>query len=135
MKILLDTHILIWALSGQTSLLESSVADMISDPENIICYSAASIWEVVIKNSIKPGQMGIDSDMLVKLCDAAQYRQLPIIREHALGIPSLQWDGAPFTHKDPFDRLLIAQARIEGMRLVTHDRKLSFYREPCVFLV
>ncbi|MCR4906450.1 MAG: type II toxin-antitoxin system VapC family toxin [Clostridiales bacterium] len=135
MRYLLDTHILIWALSGEEGLMPPEVAQMIDAPENEICFSSVSIWEVAIKNTVRPGQMGVKADTLARLCGKAGIRELPMTSRHALTVTSLaRPDDAP-THKDPFDRMLIAQAKSEGMVLVTHDKKLKDYGEPCVMMV
>ena len=135
MRYLLDTHILIWALSGTEGLLTRDVAEMIDAPENEICYSPVSIWEVSIKNAVRPGQTGVTADALARLCAKAGMRELPMTTRHALAVSSLSRpEGAP-AHKDPFDRMLIVQAKEEGMLLITHDGKLADYGEPCVMLV
>ena len=135
MRYLLDTHILIWALSGTEGLLTRDIAEMIDAPENEICYSPISIWEVSIKNAVRPGQTGVTADALARLCVKAGMRELPMTTRHALAVSDLSRpEGAP-AHKDPFDRMLIAQAKEEGMLLVKHDGKLADYGESCVMLV
>ncbi len=135
MRYLLDTHILIWALSGEEGLLPPDVAEMIDAPENEIFYSSVSIWEVAIKNLVRPGQTGVTADALTRLCGKARIRELPMTSRHAVTVMSLvRPDDAP-SHKDSFDRMLIAQAKSEEIMLITHDRKLKDYRESCVMMV
>ena len=135
MKYLLDTHILIWCLSDQSDLLPKEIVEIIDDPKNEIFYSAASVWEVTIKYSIKPDQIGVSPENLVKLCDKAGLKSLPIINEHAIAVKTLKRsDDAP-RHKDPFDRLLIAQAKSEGMILITQDPLLDGYHERCILTI
>lgn len=135
MRYLLDTHILIWTLSGKEGLLPRNVAEMIDAPENEICYSSVSIWEVAIKNAVRPGQTGVSADTLARLCDKVGMREVPMTSRHALTVSTLSRSEDAPAHKDPFDRMLIAQAKAEGMLLVTHDVKLKDYGETCVMLV
>lgn len=135
MRFLLDTHILVWALSGESSLLSDEVIGLINDRNNEIYYSAASVWETAIKNKVRPGQMGITELDMIRFCDRSDYRQLAITREHAAAVSTLHLqDNAP-RHKDPFDMLLLAQAKYENMRLISHDEKLKYYNEPCLMLM
>lgn len=135
MRYLLDTHILIWALSGAEGFLPQTVAEMIDAPENEIFFSPVSIWEVAIKNMVRPGQVGVTAETLARLCGKAGIREVPMTSRHALTVESLSRPEDAPPHKDPFDRMLIAQAKAEGMRLITHDGKLEDYGESCVLKV
>jgi PIN domain nuclease of toxin-antitoxin system len=123
-KLLLDTHVLLWA-AGQPEKLSESARSLLRAPENSLFFSAASIWEVVIKRSLGRTDFKVDPSRLRKLLVAHGYAELPVTAEHVLRIETL-----PMLHKDPFDRLLIAQAREEGMQLLTVDASILLYGEP-----
>ncbi|MFH1981106.1 MAG: type II toxin-antitoxin system VapC family toxin [Pseudomonadota bacterium] len=123
MKLLLDTHILLWA-AGQSEKLSESIRSLLSAPENSLNFSAANIWEIVIKLGLGREDFKVDPYRLRKMLVVHGYTELPITAEHALMVDTL-----PLLHKDPFDRLLIAQARSEGMLLVTADTAVAQYQE------
>ncbi|MBQ3708000.1 MAG: type II toxin-antitoxin system VapC family toxin [Clostridia bacterium] len=134
MKILLDTHILLWALSGDPRLPERA-AEEIGSPENTIAYSVASLWEVETKHLAHPDKMAWGGDFLDFWCREAGYQPLEIRAEHISRLKDLRRpDDAP-PHKDPFDRMLICQAEEEGMMLLTHDALLAQYDAPCILPV
>jgi PIN domain nuclease of toxin-antitoxin system len=115
MKLLLDTHIVLWA-AGQPEKLSESARTLLTAPENILFFSAASIWEIVIKRGLGRDDFKVDPHRLRKMLVTHGYTELPVTAEHALKVETL-----PMLHKDPFDRLLLAQARAEGMLLLTID--------------
>ena len=119
MKILLDTHILIWAAAGT---LPKEVVPYIADPGNILFFSAVNVWETVIKKGLGRPDFQIDPYALYRGCLDNGYNELDITSRHVMATGEL-----PQIHKDPFDRLLLAQARIEGAYLLTSDKKLSSY--------
>ncbi len=123
MKLLLDTHVLLWA-AGNPDRLSKSAFRLLSSPENSLFFSAASLWEIVIKLSLGRKDFQVDPYRLRKELVAHGYSELPIMAEHALRVHSL-----PPLHKDPFDRMLIAQARSEGLLLVTADYRVAQYGE------
>lgn len=123
MKLLLDTPILLWA-AGQPEKLSESTRILLTSSENSLFFSAASIWEVVIKLGLGREDFKVDPYRLRKMLVVHGYAELPVTAEHALKVDSL-----PLLHKDPFDRLLLAQARAEGMVLVTGDAAVSQYQE------
>jgi PIN domain nuclease of toxin-antitoxin system len=127
-RILLDTHIILWAVTDSPKLPESA-RKMILDERNRIYFSSASIWEVAIKHAMAPEQMPVSSQDLLQYAGQSGYEELPVSAEHAVTVETL-----PPVHKDPFDRILVAQAVAEPMRLLTHDRLLSKY-SSCVFPV
>ncbi len=115
MKLLIDTHVLIWAASNSPRL--SSIArDLISDPDNEKTFSAASIWEVAIKSGLGREDFRVDAAALRAGLLENAYRELTVTSAHAILTSSL-----PSIHKDPFDRILIAQAAAEGFTLLTAD--------------
>ncbi len=130
MRLLLDTHILLWAAGAgpdATDLGEMPKAaeELIVDPANEMVFSAASIWEVAIKASLGRSDFRADAYMLRRGLLDNGYEELPITGGHAAAVSQL-----PPIHKDPFDRLLIAQATAEGLTLLTADALLSSYPGP-----
>lgn len=123
MRLLLDTHILLW-LAGDPEKLSESARTLLTTPENLQFFSPASIWEIVIKLGLGRDDFKVDPFRLRKMLITHGYVELPVTAEHALNVFSL-----PPLHKDPFDRLLLAQARTEGMLLITGDTNVSQYRE------
>jgi PIN domain nuclease of toxin-antitoxin system len=121
MRILLDTHILLWAAAGSPALSEQARQVLVSDATELY-FSAASIWEVAIKTSLGRADFSVDPRQLRRGLLSNGYLELPVTGEHAIEVGSL-----PDVHKDPFDRILIAQSRVEGMRLVTADKLVAQY--------
>ena len=131
MKYLLDSHVLIWALFSDEKLARKAF-DIINSRDNEIYYSAASIWEIGMKHAKAPEKMPVSGKVLMECSEQAGMLSLPIIQEHAAAVNELRRkDGEP-PHNDPFDKMLIAQAKCENMILLTHDRLLSGYGEDCV---
>ena len=134
MRYLLDTHILFWSMSDEDKLSEQ-VLSMVNDPENEIMFSSASVWEVVIKHDKNPAGMPVGGQEFLEGCLEAGFMPLPIENHHVLAVSTLiRREGEP-PHNDPFDRILIAQAKSEGVTLITHDRLLEGYGEKCVLKV
>ena len=122
MRLLLDTHVAIWALS-RPHRLSSKIEAMIADGQNAIFISVVGIWEIAIKSSLnRISAPDLDAASLADLCARAAFKILPVTTGHALAVTSL-----PPLHADPFDRLMIAQAKVEPMRLVTHDKVVAAY--------
>jgi PIN domain nuclease of toxin-antitoxin system len=122
-NLLLDTHIILWA-AGQPEKLSESARSLLMESENVLFFSAASIWEIVIKRGLGREDFKVNPRRLRKMLIAHGYIELPVTSEHAFTVEML-----PLLHKDPFDRLLIAQARTEGMLLLTADASVSQYQE------
>ncbi|WP_288348886.1 type II toxin-antitoxin system VapC family toxin [uncultured Thalassospira sp.] len=124
MKLLLDTHLILWAAKGGQQL--SPVAEkMISAPENELLFSPVSVWEMTIKNGLKRSDFKVNTRLIRRGMLDNGYCELPMTSEHALAVDTL-----PDIHKDPFDRILIAQAKSEGILLLTADTLLEQYGEP-----
>lgn len=136
MKILLDTHIAIWVHTN-TKLLSKKALDIILNPTNTIFYSAVNVWETQVKYLKDSTTFPLSGDRLHELCIQAGMQCLPIKPTHALVLKTLRYNdaAAPRPHKDPFDRMLICQAKAETMLLLTHDELLPHYNEPCVVAV
>ena len=121
MKLLLDTHILLWS-AGQPDKLSDKARSLLLDTSNVLFFSAASIWEIVIKRGLGRDDFRVDPLRLRKQLVINDYEEIGVSSDHAIAVDIL--DGL---HKDPFDRILIAQARTEGMLLVTSDFQISQY--------
>jgi PIN domain nuclease of toxin-antitoxin system len=125
MKLLLDTHLLLWA-AGEPERLSRAARSLLVARANSLVFSAASIWEIVIKAGLGRPDFQVEPQRLRQELLLHGYEELPISGEHALALRTL-----PALHKDPFDRILFAQARCEGMTLVTADRDIAAYGPPC----
>jgi PIN domain nuclease of toxin-antitoxin system len=123
-KLLLDTQLLLWA-AAEPKRLPAATRRMIDDPRNQPVYSAASLWEVAIKSGLGRGDFRADARLLRRGLLDNGYDELAITGEHAVAIGNL-----PPIHKDPFDRMLIAQSAIEGILLLTADPVVAQYPGP-----
>lgn len=124
MKLLLDTHILLWA-AGMPERLPPVARDLIEDPGNALIFSVASLWETAIKRGLGRDDFQADPRLLRRGLLDNGYAELVITSEHVVSIDSL-----PRLHRDPFDRLLIAQATVEGITLLTADPRIADYPGP-----
>ena len=124
MKLLLDTHLLLWA-AHDSKRLTKVARSLIESSENELVFSAASFWEITIKQNLGRQDFLVDARLLRRGLLDNGYDELPITSEHAINTGQLA-----HTHKDPFDRILLAQAMVEGITLVTNDRKLAGYPGP-----
>ncbi len=124
MKLLLDTHVLVWA-AGEPDKLSDEALRLIEAPDNELFFSAASLWEIAIKSSLGRSDFAEDARVLRRGLLDNGYSELPVVSEHAVAIV-----GLPPIHKDPFDRILIAQAMIEGITLLTADGIVAQYAGP-----
>jgi PIN domain nuclease of toxin-antitoxin system len=124
MKLLLDTHMLLWAAAGT---LPKKAEKMVISENNTLYFSPASIWEIVIKKKLR--DFKIDPEVLRRGLLDNHYQELPITSLHTLAINDL-----PQIHQDPFDRILLAQAKAEGISLLTSDRVLRGYPGPVIFI-
>lgn len=134
MKLLLDTHIILWALDDNPKLSEQAKA-MIMDVDNDVYYSSASVWETTIKYMSKPDRIRLSGSKLSELCRKMGYKMLPITDKHVGELETLMFQNEHQVHNDPFDRIMLAQAKADGMMFITHDSKIAFYNEPCVITV
>jgi PIN domain nuclease of toxin-antitoxin system len=124
MKLLLDTHLLLWA-AGEPDRLSAEARSLIDNPENELLFSAASLWEVAIKRGLGRRDLKVDARLLRRGLLDNGYGELPIISDHVVAIESL-----PTLHKDPFDRVLVAQATVECVTLLTTDSLVAQYPGP-----
>ena len=121
MKLLLDTHIILWAAQGAEQLTSKAKA-LIEDPENQLYFSAASLWEISIKNKLGRADFKVDLAVLRRNLLDNGFEEIAINSAHAIGV-----DALPNIHKDPFDRMLIAQTVVEGVTLMTADSAVAEY--------
>lgn len=121
MRLLLDTHVALWAIADSRALPARARA-LLLDPTNEVYASAASIWEIAIKHGLDRGAMPISAPDALSCFRQAGFHFLAITPEHAARVEAL-----PPYHRDPFDRILVAQALTEPLRLVTHDRVIASY--------
>jgi len=126
MKLLLDTHLLLWAASGT---LPQKAKELIMNEENILLFSAASIWEIVIKNGLGRQDFQVDTYMLHNGLLNNGYIEIAIDSYHSLSTGKL-----PLIHKDPFDRILVAQAQAEKATLLTCDKILTDYACSVIYI-
>jgi PIN domain nuclease of toxin-antitoxin system len=131
LRLLLDTHIALWAIAGDPKLPPKARA-LISDAANFVAVSAASVWEIAIKHALARGRqndMPISGTQALKYFRAAGYELLPVTATHAAAVERLR-----ARHNDPFDRLLVAQALSEPLTLLTHDKKMADYSEAVILV-
>ena len=128
MNLLLDTHIALWAITDDPKLSQLA-RGLIASPDNFVWVSSASIWEIAIKRALGRGDMPVSSQQALEFFKQSGYRNLPIDAAHATAVESL-----PAHHQDPFDRILVAQALIEPMRLITHDAVVARYSDTIILV-
>lgn len=128
MNILLDTHIALWAIADSPKL-SAAARELILAPRSTLYVSTASIWEIGIKFALQRGDMPLSGQAALNYFRRAGYRILPVEAEHAVAVESL-----PLHHQDPFDRLLVAQALNEPLRLITHDQQVARYSDTIVLV-
>ena len=115
--------------------MSEDVRALLENEDNAVYYSMASVWEVAIKRIIHPDQMPMDEEVFVSLCEESGLERLDIRLPHIFALKELTRQEAAPRHNDPFDRLLLAQAKTEGFRFMTHDRLIAGYNEPCVMTI
>lgn len=134
MKLLLDTHILLWTLADDARLPEKA-RKLLENEENDIYYSIASIWEIQMKCLAHPEQMDFTAEQVSRYCKESGFYKLPVREAHIFYLKELKRvENAP-PHKDPFDRIMVCQAAVENMLFVTHDHLIPGYNEPCIYAV
>ena len=126
MKYLLDTHIILWA-GFDVKRLSRKAKSILENPENALYFSPVSLWEISIKHEKHPEQMAITSERVREIAVKMGFIELPVRSRHGVDIANL-----PGIHNDPFDRMLITQARSDGLYLLSHDDKVIAYGEPVV---
>ena len=124
MQVLLDTHLLVWAM-GEPERLDPALVHLLEDPMNTPVFSVASLWELVIKRGLDRPDFRLEPPLLRQALLEAGWRELPVEAHHVLVVGQL-----PALHRDPFDRLLLAQAQADGLLLITADQQLAQYPGP-----
>ncbi len=124
MRLLLDTHLILWAAYEPTRLSEE-VRSLINDDRHVPVFSAASMWEVTIKAGLGRADFTVDPRILRRGLLENEWEELPISSAHSVAVADL-----PAVHQDPFDRILVAQARVEGIALLTSDPLVAEYGSP-----
>lgn len=124
MKLLLDTHLLLW-VSAHSKRLSVPARTMLAEPQNELLFSSASIWEIAIKRVLGRDDFEVDPRSLRRALLDNRYQELPVTGSHAVAT-----DLLPPIHKDPFDRILVAQATVEGITLLTADSVVARYPGP-----
>ena len=128
MNLLLDTHVALWAITDNPKLPQKA-RDLITSPKSTVWVSVASVWEIAIKHGLGRGDMPVSSQDAARYFQESGYRFLPIEAEHAIAVAEL-----PAHHHDPFDRILVAQALVEPMRLMTHDQQVARYSDTTILI-
>ncbi|GAB4058205.1 type II toxin-antitoxin system VapC family toxin [Uliginosibacterium sediminicola] len=126
MNLLLDTHVALWAIADSPKLPHKA-RELIASPKTNVWISVASIWEIAIKHSLGRGDMPVSGKDALRYFAESGYRSLSLEPEHAVAVEDL-----PAHHSDPFDRILIAQALVEPMRLMTHDALVARYSDTII---
>lgn len=127
MRILLDTHVAIWAASDSRKL-PAKILSLVAAKDSAIYVSAASIWEIAIKHSLgRRSSMPFSGRAAIDIFEAVGFTLLDITARHAASVGDLS-----LTHADPFDRLILAQATVEPLRLITHDSKIARYSDTVI---
>ena len=135
MTILLDTHVIIWALTNDLQL-SGQARTMLTDPEHVIVISAVSLWEIALKNQKAPHLCPYHEKEILDYCLKAGYLVSDLKPKHILALRTLQVKPERvISNHDPFDRLLLAQAKAENWTFLSHDRSFDYYDERCIFKI
>lgn len=134
MKILIDTHIAVWAVLNDPKLPKNA-KDMILDVGNEIFYSTASVWEITIKHMLRPDKIRISGSLLEKGCEDNGYIVLPVFNKHVSALETLRRPKDAPEHNDPFDRIMVAQAKSDNLMFLTHDSLIPYYQESFIISV
>lgn len=126
MNLLLDTHVALWAITDHPKLSQKA-RDLIQSPKTSVWVSVASIWEIAIKHALGRGAMPVSSQEALQYFQSSNYQLLSVDADHAVAVEDL-----PMHHQDPFDRILVAQALVEPMRLMTHDALVALYSDSII---
>ena len=123
MNFLLDTHLLLWA-AGAPERLSAKARNLLLATDSRLVFSAASLWEIAIKRTLGRADFNVDPRRLWRMLLVNGYTELAVNSEHTIAVSEL-----PLIHRDPFDRILVAQARVEGLVLLTVDKLVARYGE------
>ena len=134
MNILLDTHIALWMLRD-ANLVPVRALELVANPQNDLYVSTVALWEVSLKHMKNSKAMPVSGTLFREKAEEAGFRIIGLEASHIEALETLDCQRADEQHKDPFDRILIAQSKAEGMLLLTHDERLDLYGEPLVCVV
>ena len=134
MNILVDTHIAVWAITDDPRLSKKA-RDLILDPGNNIYYSTVSTLEINLKRKSKSNNLEFSTEEFVEDCENAGFISLPLLSKHIITEETQVWNRDSEEHRDPFDRLLLAQAKIEKYSFMTHDRVIPLFDEKGIISV
>ena len=134
MNLLLDTHILLWALSEDERLSEKA-RELILEPGNALYYSVVSVWEIAIKHALHPDNVKLSGKELSEYCHQAGFLPLDLRDKHVVSLEGICRDEDAPKHNDPFDRILLSQAKTENMSFLTHDTIFQGYHENCTIFL
>ena len=134
MKILLDTHILVWYFTDDAKLTNEA-RKMIENPANEIYYSILSVFEVEVKHAAHPDRISLSGEKFIDYCKKLGFVQLPLDIPHIFTLKNLKRKENTPPHRDPFDRLMIAQAIVESMIFITHDARIAEYVCPLIYKI
>ena len=134
MKLLIDTHIAIWAMAVSDKLPEEFVKK-ITDLNNTVYVSIVSVWEVAIKNMKNNKQIPINEKEFVDTCNKMEFEIMPLKLAHIMNLRNLKMKDENISHKDPFDRIMIAQCEYENMEFWTRDEVLKNYDYEKIYVV
>jgi PIN domain nuclease of toxin-antitoxin system len=123
-RLLLDTHLLLWA-AGPSPRLSARARRLIDDPDNELVVSAASLWEIAVKSALRRPNFRLDAPLFRRNLLNNGYNELAVTGQHAVAVANL-----PLLHRDPFDRILVAQSIVEGITLLTSDPRVAQYPAP-----
>ena len=134
MKILLDTHILVWYFEDNAKL-PLKARQIIENESNEIYYSLISVFEVEIKHTARPDKLSLSGEDFIAYCESLKFKKLPLNVKHILEIKNLTRKENTPPHNDPFDRLMLSQAIVEDMIFMTHDERIAEYVADCVYKI
>lgn len=126
MNLLLDTQVALWAITDNPKLSQKA-RDLIQSPKTSVWVSVANVWEIAIKHALGRGDMPVSSQDALRYFQESDYRLLPVEAEHVVAVEEL-----PMHHQDQFDRILVAQALVEPMRLMTHDSLVALCSDTII---
>ena len=131
---LVDTHILLW-LFNDDARLSQKARSIVLNANNELYYSVISIWEVALKHMKNPHEMNTSGALFLHYCEQAGFKKLPLDERHVLALENLTRQENSPLHKDPFDKIMLAQAKADYMLFMTHHRQFTYYNEPWVVMV
>ena len=134
MNLLLDTHVLLWAISNDPALSKQA-RKLLVDKDTRIFYSVISLWEVEIKHNAHPDRMMINAEKLKSYCERSGFTYCGFKDTYIYQLSKLRPKSGHTLHGDPFDRMLLCQSKIESMSFMTHDRAFSFYDLDNIILI